>query len=285
MRVAHNEVSLRSGLKQAIAEADNAFGDATIYIEKFIEKARHVEVQILGDQHGSIVHLYERDCSMQRRHQKLIEESPCPVLNPDQRHDLCKAALRLCRAADYYSAGTVEFLMDARKNKFYLMEVNTRIQVEHPVTEMVTGIDIVKTQIAVAAGEKLPFTQRQIKQTGHAIEVRINAEDSDNDFAPSAGRITLFDPPGGPGVRVDTHCYTGYRVPPNYDSMIAKLIAHQPTREQAIATLRRALVEFRIQPIHTTIPLHSELMRNGNFIKGTIDIHFVERLLDHQGRV
>ena len=285
MRVAHNQVSLRSGLNQAMAEAESAFGDSTLYIEKFIENARHVEVQVLGDQHGNLVHLFERDCTMQRRHQKLIEESPCPVLSADQRNDLCKAAVRLCRAADYCSAGTVEFLMDIKKKKFYLMEVNTRLQVEHPVTEMVTGIDIVKMQLLIAAGEKLPKTQREIKHNGHAIEVRINAEDPANGFSPCPGLIELFDPPGGPGVRVDTHCHGGYRIPPNYDSMIAKLIAHQPTREAAIATLRRALTEFRIEPIKTTIPLHADLMRNGNFIKGTVDIHFVERLLGQKGRV
>ncbi len=285
MRVAHNQVSLRSGLKQAIAEAKAAFGDPTIYIEKFIEKARHIEIQILGDQHGNIIHLFERDCTMQRRHQKLIEESPSPVLDNDTRRELCKAAVRLCRAAGYHSAGTVEFLMDTRKKQFYLMEVNTRVQVEHPVTEMVTGIDIVKMQIQIAAGEKLPITQRQVHQKGHAIELRINAEDPSNGFAPCPGRIDQFDPPGGPGVRVDTHCYSGYVVPPNYDSMIAKLIAHQPTREQAIATLRRALMEFRITPTKTTIPLHADLMRNGNFIRSTVDIHFVERLIEQKGRV
>ncbi len=279
MRVAHNDISLRSGLHSAMAEADAAFGDATVYIEKFIERARHVEVQIIGDQHGNIVHLYERDCTMQRRHQKLIEEAPCPVLTEEQREELCKAAVRLAKAANYFSAGTVEFLMDDDHN-FYLMEVNTRVQVEHPVTEMVTGIDIVKTQIRVAAGEKLGFTQKQVRCNGHAIEVRINAEDPSRNFAPSPGRIDLFDAPGGLGVRVDTHCYSGYTVPPNYDSMIAKLIAHQPTRDEAIATIRRALGEFRIEPIKTTIPLHDRLMRNGNFLNCNVDIHFVERLLE-----
>ncbi|MAE67111.1 MAG: acetyl-CoA carboxylase biotin carboxylase subunit [Phycisphaeraceae bacterium] len=280
MRVAHNEVTLRSGLNQAMAEAEAAFGDGTIYIEKFIEQARHVEVQVLGDQHGAIVHLFERDCTMQRRHQKLIEESPCPVLDSDLRNEVCRSAVRLCKAAGYYSAGTVEFLMDAKEKKFYLMEVNTRLQVEHPVTEMVTGIDIVKMQIRVAAGERLPFTQRQIRQSGHAIEVRINAEDPSRGFAPNPGHIEHFDPPGGPGIRIDTHCHGDCRVPPNYDSMIAKLISHAPDREQAINRLRRGLAEFRIDPIKTTIPLHIELMRNGNFVKGTVDIHFVERLLE-----
>ena len=283
MRVAHNEISLRKGLKQAMAEAEGAFGDATIYIEKFLEDARHVEVQILGDQHGGIVHLYERDCTMQRRHQKLVEEAPCPVITPSQREEVCRAAVRLCKAAGYYSAGTVEFLMDNKK-KFYLMEVNTRVQVEHPVTEAITGVDIVKAQIRIAAGEKLGFSQRQVKPKGHAIEVRINAEDPANRFMPDPGTIDRLDLPGGLGVRVDTHCYTGYRVPPNYDSMIAKLIVHQPTREEAIASIRRALVEFHVDPIKTTIPLHAELMRNGRFLKSDIDIHFVERLLESKDR-
>jgi acetyl-CoA carboxylase, biotin carboxylase subunit len=280
MRVAHNDIALRAGIKAAMQEAQSAFGDATVYIEKFVEKARHVEVQIIGDQHGNVVHLFERDCTMQRRHQKLIEESPCPVLDEDSRQELCKAAVRLAKAADYYSAGTVEFLMDPLRREFYLMEVNTRVQVEHPVTELVTGIDIVKTQIRVAAGEKLGFTQKQVKISGHAIEVRINAEDPARNFTPSPGRIEHFVPPGGPAVRVDSHCYGGYTVPPHYDSMIAKLIVHQPTRSEALATMRRALAEFRIEPIKTTVGLHERLMRDGNFINSDIDIHFVERLLE-----
>ncbi len=282
MRVAHNDIALRNAVKQAMAEAEAAFGDATVYIEKFIEKARHVEVQIIGDQHGNVVHLWERDCTMQRRHQKLIEEAPCPVLSEDERKELCGAAVRLCKAAEYFSAGTVEFLMDAKSRSFYLMEVNTRVQVEHPVTEMITGVDIVKTQIRVAAGEKLPFTQKQIQRNGHAIEVRINAEDPARNFAPCPGKIASFDPPGGLGVRVDTHCYGGYTVPPNYDSMIAKLIAHQPSRDEALQTLRRALREFRVEPIKTTIPLHRDLMVNGNFRRSDVDIHFVERLLERK---
>ena len=278
MRVAHNDIALRSGFNAARAEADSAFGDAGVYIEKFIEHARHVEVQFIGDQHGGGVHLFERDCSLQRRHQKLIEESPCPVIDDDTRNRLCKSATRLCKAAGYYSAGTVEFLMDERQN-FYLMEVNARIQVEHPVTEMITGIDIVQTQLRVAAGEKLPFTQRQIRRSGHAIEVRINAEDHTRRFASNPGTIDRFDLPGGFGVRIDTHCHVGCYIPPDYDSMIAKLIVHRPTREEAIATLSRALHEFRVEPIMTTIPLHAELMRNGNFLRSEVDIHFVERLL------
>lgn len=278
MRVAHNEMSLRSGMKAARAEAENAFGNGTVYLEKFIENARHVEVQIIGDTQGSVCHLYERDCTMQRRKQKLIEEAPCPVLTRGEAETLCKSAVRLAKAAGYYSAGTVEFLMDSKKN-FYLMEVNTRVQVEHPVTEMVTGVDIVKTQIMVAAGMPLPFKQKDIKVNGHAIEVRINAEDPDKGFIPSAGLVKEFYPAGGFGVRLDTHCHSGYRIPPNYDSMIAKLIVHRNDREQAINTLLAALKEFHISPTKTTIPLHIRLMKNGNFRKSEIDINFVERLL------
>lgn len=283
MRVAHNEMNLRSALSQARQEAEVGFGDPTVYIEKFIERARHIEVQIIGDQHGNVVHLFERDCTMQRRHQKLIEEAPSPALTDSQRETVCKAAARLCKAAGYYSAGTVEFLYDADEKRFYLMEVNTRVQVEHPVTELVTGIDIVKTQIRVACGEKLGFTQRQIKINGHAIEARINAEDPERNFAPSPGKLVHFDPPGGPGIRMETHCYSGYTVPPNYDSMIAKLVVHAETRDDALARMSRALAEFRVEPIKTTIPLHQRLMKNANFVKSEVDIHFVERLLEQKG--
>jgi acetyl-CoA carboxylase biotin carboxylase subunit len=278
MRVAHNDISLRSGIKAARAEAEAAFGNGSVYIEKFIDNARHVEVQILGDQHGNLLHLFERDCTMQRRKQKLIEEAPCPVLNPEQRDKLCKAAVRLCKAAGYYSAGTVEFLMGSDR-KFYLMEVNTRVQVEHPVTEMITGVDIVKQQIRIAAKLPLPFKQSDIKINGHAIEARINAEDPQRNFAPSPGVVEEFFPPGGFGVRLDTHCHSGYRIPPNYDSMIAKLIVHRRDREQAIQTLLEALREFRVSPTKTTIPLHERLMTNGAFRKAEVDINFVERLL------
>jgi acetyl-CoA carboxylase biotin carboxylase subunit len=278
MRVAHNDIALRSGLRSAMAEAEAAFGNGSVYIEKFLEHARHVEVQIIGDQHGNVVHLYERDCTMQRRHQKLIEEAPCPVLDKDTREQLCKSAVRLTKAAGYYSAGTVEFLVDTHRN-FYLLEVNTRVQVEHPVTEQITGVDIVKTQIRVAAGEKLPFKQSQIGIRGHAIECRINAEDPDRNFAPQPGLLEQFSPAGGPGVRVETHCQPGYRVPPNYDSMIAKLIVHADDRQQAIARMQRALLEFEVSPIKTTIPLHQRLLANSRFVSGEVDIHFVERLL------
>jgi len=276
MRVAHNEVTLRAGIKAAQAEAENAFKDATVYIEKYIERGRHIEVQILADSHGNAVHLWERDCSLQRRHQKLVEESPSPVLKPEVRDALCQSAVRLIKAAGYANAGTVEFLVDKEQN-YYLLEVNARIQVEHPVTEMVTGIDLIKEQIRIAAGYPLSFRQKDIQQVGHAIECRINAEDPARNFAPFPGLIQELRVPGGPGVRLDTHAYAGYRIPPNYDSMIGKLIVHRKTREEAIATMRRALSEFHISPIRTTIPLHLQIMSNPNFISGDVDTGFIER--------
>ncbi len=276
MRVAHNDVSLRSGLKQARAEAENAFKDSTVYIEKYVEFGRHVEVQILADNHGNAVHLWERDCSMQRRHQKLVEESPSPGLSQSTREKLCDSAVRLVKVANYTNAGTVEFLVDKQQN-FYILEVNARIQVEHPVTEMVTGIDLIKEQIRVAAGEKLSFRQKDITQNGHVIECRINAEDPARNFAPSPGTIQELRLPGGPGVRMDTHVYAGYRIPPNYDSMIGKLIVHRPTRAEAIETMRRALGEFHISPIKTTIPLQLQIMDNDHFRSGDVDTGFVER--------
>ena len=278
MRVAHNDVSLRAGLKQAQAEAENAFKDSTVYIEKYVELGRHVEVQILADNHGNAVHLWERDCSMQRRHQKLVEESPSPVLQQRVREDLCTAAVRLVKAAGYTNAGTVEFLVDQDQN-FYLLEVNARIQVEHPVTEEVTGLDLIKEQIRIASGQPLAFKQKDVQQLGHAIECRINAEDPARNFAPSPGLIEEFRPPGGPGVRLDTHAYAGYRIPPNYDSMIGKLIIHRSTRAEAIAVMKRALAEFHIAPTKTTIPLQLQIMDNQHFQSGDVDTGFVERML------
>ena len=278
MRVAHNDVSLQAGLRQAQAEAEHAFKNSAVYIEKYIEFGRHVEVQILADQHGNAVHLWERDCSLQRRHQKLVEESPSPVLKSKTREALCAAAVRLVKAAGYTNAGTVEFLVDKEQN-FYLLEVNARIQVEHPVTEQVTGVDLIKQQIRIASGEKLPFKQEQIHQHGHAIECRINAEDPSFNFAPSPGVIESLRLPGGPGVRLDTHVYAGYRIPSNYDSMIGKLIVHRPTRAEAIATMRRALAEFHIEPIKTTIPLLLQIMDNQSFQSGEVDTGFIERVM------
>src|SRR5687768_13146349 len=278
MRVAHNDVSLRAGFKQAQAEAENAFKDSTVYIEKYVEYGRHVEVQILADNHGNAVHLWERDCSMQRRHQKLVEESPSPVLRQAVREKLCDAAVRLVKAAGYTNAGTVEFLVDQEQN-FYILEVNARIQVEHPVTEQVTGIDLIKEQIRIASGLPLSFKQKDVPQIGHAIEVRINAEDPARNFAPSPGTITELRLPGGPGVRMDTHAYAGYRIPPNYDSMIGKLIVHRKTRAEAISAMKRALAEMHVAPIKTTIPLHLQIMDNPHFQSGEVDTGFIERVI------
>jgi acetyl-CoA carboxylase, biotin carboxylase subunit len=276
MRVAHNDISLKSSLAAAQSEAEKAFKDGTVFIEKFHEEPRHVEVQLLGDKHGNVVHLFERDCTLQRRHQKLVEESPCPVINEESRVELCNAAVRLAKAAGYYSAATCEFMMD-KHGKFHFLEVNTRIQVEHPVTELVTGIDLIKWQLRIAAGEKLDFTQEDVKHRGCAIECRINAEDPARNFTPSPGTLEEFVVPGGPGVRVDTHAYQGYRVPPNYDSMIAKLIVHKATRAEAIAVMRRALDEFQVHPIKTTIPLHRQIMANTDFQQSKVDTGWIER--------
>jgi acetyl-CoA carboxylase biotin carboxylase subunit len=278
MRVAHNDVSLRAGFKAAQAEAENAFKDSTVYIEKYVEFGRHVEVQILADHHGNAIHLWERDCSMQRRHQKLVEESPSPVLKQSVREELCASAVRLVKAAGYANAGTVEFLVDAKQN-YYILEVNARIQVEHPVTEQVTGIDLIKEQIRIASGLPLSMKQKDVPQLGHAIECRINAEDPSRNFAPSPGLIEEWRAPGGPGVRIDSHAYAGYRIPPNYDSMIGKLIVHRPTRVEAIAVMKRALSEFHIAPIKTTIPLHLQIMENRHFRSGEVDTGFIERVM------
>jgi acetyl-CoA carboxylase biotin carboxylase subunit len=278
MREARDEDELIPRLHQARAEAEAAFKDGSVYIEKYLDRPRHVEVQLLGDRHGNVIHLFERDCSLQRRHQKLVEESPAPNLPDKVRQEMCAAAVRLAREAGYYSAGTCEFLVD-QKNNFYFIEVNARIQVEHPVTELVTGVDLIREQIRVAAGEKLRHTQKDIVQRGHAIEVRINAEDSENDFRPSPGTVRTWRPPGGPGVRLDSHVVAGYRVPPNYDSMVAKLLVHQPTREEAFAVMRRALREFVVDGIHTTIPILKRIFDTPEFIDGRVDTRFIERAL------
>jgi acetyl-CoA carboxylase biotin carboxylase subunit len=276
MRVARDAGALRSGLASARQEAEKAFKDGSVYLEKYIDQPRHVEVQLLGDRHGNVVHLWERDCSLQRRHQKLVEESPAPNLPAEMRQGVSEAAVRLARAAGYYSAGTCEFLVD-RNYRYYFIEVNARIQVEHPVTELVTGLDLVKEQIRVAAGEPLGFGQEAIQQRGWAMECRINAEDPANNFRPSPGLITRWQPPGGPGVRLDSHVVPGYRVPPNYDSLVAKLLVYRPTREEALATMRRALGEFIVEGIHTTIPLHREIFRHPAFIAGEVDTTLIER--------
>jgi acetyl-CoA carboxylase biotin carboxylase subunit len=276
MRVARNDISLKAGLKAAAAEAEKSFKNAGVYIEKYIEKPRHVEVQILADTHGNAVHLWERDCSLQRRHQKLVEESPAPNLPTAVRQDICKSAVRLIKTAGYTNAGTVEFLVD-QDNHFYFIEVNARIQVEHPVTEQITGLDLIKWQIRVAAGEELSLTQRSIESNGSAIELRVNAEDPDNDFRGCPGKITRLRVPGGPGIRFDSHVHEGYVVGPYYDSLIGKLIVHRPTREESIATMRRALDEFVIEGIKTTIPLAKKIFNHSAFMNGEVDTTFIER--------
>ncbi|MCH8829105.1 MAG: acetyl-CoA carboxylase biotin carboxylase subunit, partial [Planctomycetes bacterium] len=270
MRVARNDITLKAGLKSAAAEAEKAFKNAGVYIEKYVDKPRHIEVQILADNHGNVVHLWERDCSLQRRHQKLVEESPAPNLPLAVREDICKAAVRLVKTAGYVNAGTVEFLVDS-ENHFYFIEVNARIQVEHPVTEAVTGIDIVQQQIRIAAGETLDWSQRSITCQGAAIEMRINAEDPDNDFRSSPGTITKLRLPGGPGVRFDSHVHEGYTVGPYYDSLIGKLIIHRSSREETLACMRRALDEFVIEGIKTTIPLGRQIFAHSAFIEGRVD--------------
>jgi acetyl-CoA carboxylase biotin carboxylase subunit len=276
MRVVHNDMNLRSAFSSAQAEAKAAFGDGRVYLEKLIIEPRHVEVQVIADQEGNALHFYERDCSIQRRHQKMIEESPSPALDKRTREELAEAALKIIKKANYVNAATVEFLLDKDKG-FYFIEANTRIQVEHPVTEMVTGHDLIQWQLKIAAGMPLNLSQRSIKHSGVAIECRINAEDPQNDFAPSPGTITRYIPPGGPSVRVDTHVHQGWTVSPSYDSMIAKVIVHRPTRSEAIATMKRALREFVIEPIKTTIPACLDILSHNLFVKNKIDTGFVER--------
>ena len=276
MRVAHNDISLRKGFIAAKNEAETVFKDGTVYIEKFIVEPRHVEVQLMADKNGNAVHFYERDCTIQRRHQKLIEESPCPVLNEKTREELCKAGLRLIKEAKYHNAATCEFLLD-KDNNYYFIEVNTRIQVEHPVSEMVTGQDLIKWQLKIASGEPLTLRQRDIRHKGVAMECRINAEDPARNYAPCPGPVNEFIVPGGLGVRVDTHLYQGATVSPYYDSMIAKLIVHQPTREETIATMKRALREFKIGPIKTTIPACLEILSHNLFVESKVDTSFIER--------
>jgi len=276
MRVAANELALQTAFQQARAEAEAAFGNPDVYIEKYVENPRHVEVQIIADHHGNVVHLWERDCSTQRRHQKIIEESPSPFLRPEVRTAICEAAVRLCKEAGYTNAGTVEFIVDKDQN-FYFIEVNARIQVEHPVTELVTGIDLIKQQIRVAAGEKLPFTQEDIVQRGHAIECRINAEDPAKNFQPSPGKIEKLYVPGGFGVRWDSHAHAGYVVPAYYDSMIGKLLVHQPSRDVAIASMKRALRELRIEGIKTIVPRLLDILEHEAFVSGQVDTRFIER--------
>ncbi|NQT05980.1 MAG: acetyl-CoA carboxylase biotin carboxylase subunit [Candidatus Omnitrophica bacterium] len=277
MRICHNDVRLIGAFLTAQREAESAFGNPDVYIEKYIEKPRHIEFQMLGDNHGHIIHLGERDCTVQRRHQKLIEESPSPAINSKLRKKMGEVAVKGAKAVNYNNAGTIEFLLDENSN-FYFMEMNTRIQVEHPVTEMVTGMDLIKEQIKVASGKKMFYKQDKVKQCGHSIEVRINAEDPDNDFMPSPGKISHYNSPGGKGVRLDTHVYTGYEISPYYDSMIGKLITYGSTRMEAIKVMQRALDEFVVGPIKTTIPFHKNVFSNPAFLRGNITTYFVDEL-------
>jgi acetyl-CoA carboxylase biotin carboxylase subunit len=276
MRVVHSDASLLNAIGVTRSEAQAAFGNDQVYMEKFLERPRHIEFQVLADHHGNVVHLGERDCSMQRRHQKVLEEAPAPGITPKQRRTMGERCIEACVAVGYRSAGTLEFLY--QDGEFYFIEMNTRIQVEHPVTELITGIDLVKAQLLIATGEKLPYVQNDIQIRGHAIECRINAEDPKN-FMPSPGPVRLWHAPGGPGVRVDSHVYSGYNVPPYYDSLIGKLITHGESREVAIARMRNALAEMVIEGIKTNVPLHQEICNHAAFQKGGTDIHYLERRL------
>ncbi|EPZ38150.1 Biotin carboxylase [Anoxybacillus ayderensis] len=276
IRVARDEQELRKGITITQQEAATAFGNPGVYIEKYIEDFRHVEIQVLADSYGNVIHLGERDCTIQRRLQKLLEETPSPVLDEEMRQKMGEAAVKAAQAVQYTGAGTVEFIYDYRNRQFYFMEMNTRIQVEHPVTEMVTGVDLIKEQIRVASGEKLTLKQEDVTFNGWSIECRINAENPAKNFMPSAGKIQMYLPPGGFGVRVDSAAYPGYTIPPYYDSMIAKLIVHAPTREEAIARMKRALSEFVIEGVHTTIPFHLKLLDHEKFVEGNFNTKFLE---------
>jgi acetyl-CoA carboxylase, biotin carboxylase subunit len=276
MRVVHTDASLLNAIGVTQAEARAAFGNDQVYMEKFLERPRHIEFQVLADAHGNVIHLGERDCSMQRRHQKVIEEAPAPGISARQRLQMGERVVEACRAVGYRSAGTLEFLF--QDGEFYFIEMNTRIQVEHPVTELITGIDLVKAQLLVAAGEKLAYTQRDVQFRGHAIECRINAEDAKT-FMPSPGPIRLWHAPGGPGIRVDSHVYSGYNVPPHYDSLIGKVIAHGDSRDTAIARMKNALAEMVVEGIKTNVALHQEIFNHSAFRNGGLDIHYLERRL------
>ncbi|MDS4042611.1 MAG: ATP-grasp domain-containing protein, partial [Candidatus Competibacter sp.] len=276
MRVVHGEAALLTTLDLTRSEANAAFGNPTVYMEKYLDHPRHVEIQVLADTHGHAIHLGERDCSMQRRHQKVIEEAPAPGIGAEQRRRIGQICVDACQRIGYRGAGTFEFLY--QDGEFYFIEMNTRVQVEHPVTELITGVDIVKEQLRIAAGEPLGYRQDQIRIHGHALECRLNAEDPDT-FIPSPGTITQYHAPGGPGIRVDSHLYNGYRVPPNYDSMVGKLIAHGETRQAAIARMRGALAELVIEGIKTNAPLHRRILSDARFIAGGTDIHYLEKQL------
>ena len=278
MRIAYNKEDVVSGFHMAQNEAFAAFGNNEVYIEKYINHARHIEVQVLADRFDNTIHLRERECSIQRRHQKLIEETPSPAIDDRLREKMCGAAVKAAKAVGYFSTGTVEFILD-NDNNFYFMEMNTRIQVEHPITEMITGVDLVKEQIRVAAGEKLKISQKDIACNGHSIECRINAEDSENNFMPSPGMVRKFIPPGGPGVRLDSHLYEGYTVPMHYDSLIAKLVVHAEDRKSAIIRMKRALREFVIEGVKTTVPFHLKVLDHIDFQNGNYSTKFIEEKL------
>lgn len=276
MRVVHTDGALHNAISITRSEAQTAFGNGAVYMEKYLQHPRHIEIQVLADEHGNVIHLGERDCSMQRRHQKIIEESPAPGLSAEIRNTIGNRCVEACKTIGYRGAGTFEFLYENKQ--FYFIEMNTRVQVEHPVSEMVTGIDIVREQLLIASGEELSYTQKDVKMRGHAIECRINAEDPDN-FMPSPGLIEHYHPPGGFGVRMDTHMYSGYRVPPYYDSMIGKLVVHGDTRELALARMNVALSELVVEGIRTNIPLHQKLISESAFVSGGVDIHYLENKL------
>ncbi|MDO5374717.1 MAG: acetyl-CoA carboxylase biotin carboxylase subunit [Staphylococcus rostri] len=276
IRIARDEEALINGYKMTQQEAETAFGNGGLYLEKYIENFRHIEIQIIGDEHGNVIHLGERDCTIQRRMQKLVEESPSPILTPEKRKEMGDAAVRAAKAVGYYNAGTIEFIYDLDDDAFYFMEMNTRIQVEHPVTEVVTGVDLLKLQLKVAMGETLPYKQEDIHINGHAMEFRINAENPYKNFMPSPGVITQYLTPGGFGVRIDSACYMNYAIPPHYDSMVAKLIIHGATREEVIMTSLRALNEFVIMGIDTTVPFHIRLLHHPIFQKGYFNTKFLE---------
>ncbi|MGA2622732.1 MAG: acetyl-CoA carboxylase biotin carboxylase subunit [Bacteroidota bacterium] len=278
MRVVQTAADFENSFQMASNEAEAAFGNASVYVEKLVMEPRHIEIQILGDEFGNVVHLNERDCTIQRRHQKLVEESPSPIVTPELREKMGAAAVKGAKGVKYEGAGTIEFLVDRDKN-YYFMEMNTRIQVEHPVTEQVTGMDLIKMQIQIAAHERL--RKKAYKPRGHAVECRINAEDPDHGFRPSPGEITSFHLPGGFGVRVDTHCYTGYRIPPFYDSLIAKLIVHAPTREEAITKMSSALEEFTVEGVSTTVPFHRRVMQDERFKSGEYDTSYIDKTILH----
>jgi len=275
MKLVHTQASLGSAFNMAKMEAVSAFGDGEVFIERFCELPRHIEIQVVADEHGNVVHLGERECSIQRRHQKILEEAPSPQVNARLRHKMGEAAVKLAKGIGYTNVGTVEFLLD-KNNNFYFMEMNTRIQVEHPITELVTGVDLLKEQINIAMGKKLTLKQKNISMTGHSIECRINAEDPQT-FVPSPGKITELILPGGPGVRIDSAIYCGYTVPPHYDNLLAKLVVHAANRTEAIARMTRALEEFHIAGIKTNIPLHLKIMKDHDFIAGKTDIDFLSR--------